>query len=106
MRGGYQLINLKHSNFIVDGAGVTIPGTYAIIDRCMKTTKKETIISNYTIDGDERQDSMVRFVPITGGYEGIGTSIKAPANNVIHYFITVTDADLVTITSETVTGSA
>lgn len=106
MRGGYQLINLQHNDFTVDGAGVTVTGVHDIITRCQYTTKKEILIGNYTIDGAERPQSAVRFIEGDGQFEGIITSIRGTSNTVEHYFITVTSADLITITEETVTGQA
>jgi hypothetical protein len=105
MRGGYQLVNLQDNNFTVDGAGITIPGIFDIIERCHDITGKDTIMSKYQVGGAHRPDTMVRFIVDGDNFTGGGGYTSAGTGDVGLYLWTVTPDDLVTIARVDVTSA-
>ena len=87
IKGGYKLIDLKDSKFTVGGAGITIKGIYHSIE---SSYNKPLILTGINIGGVERNDIFVDFADDSGNYV---------ANISTKESITITNADLVTITA-------
>lgn len=89
IKGGYKLIDLKENKFTVGGSGITIKGIYNSIKA---SHNKPLILTGINIGGVERNDIFVDFVDDSGNYV---------ANISTKESITITNADLVTITAIT-----
>lgn len=87
IKGGYKLIDLKDNKLTVGGNGVTVKGIYNSIEN---SYNKPLILTDINIDGVERNDVFVNFADVSGSYVA---NISAKEK------ITITNADLVTITS-------
>ena len=87
IKGGYKLIDLKDSKFTVGGAGITIKGIYNSIEN---SYNKPLILTGINIGGVEKNDVFVDFNDDSGSYVA---NISATEK------ITITNADLVTITA-------
>lgn len=87
IKGGYKLIDLKESKLTVDGGGVTVKGIYNSIEN---SYNKPLILTGINIDGVERNDVFTVFSADSGNYVA---NISATEK------ITITNADLVTITT-------
>lgn len=87
IKGGYKLIDLKDSKFTVGGDGITIKGIYNSIEN---SYNKPLILTGINIGGIEKNDVFVDFVVDSGSYVA---NISATEK------ITITNADLVTITA-------
>lgn len=86
IKGGYKLIDLKDSKFTVGGDGITIKGIYNSIEN---SYNKPLILTGINIGGVEKNDVFVDFADDSGNYVA---NISATEK------ITITNADLVTIT--------
>lgn len=86
IKGGYKLIDLKDSKFTVGGDGITIKGIYNSIEN---SYNKPLILTGINIGGIEKNDVFVDFAVDSGSYVA---NISATEK------ITITNADLVTIT--------
>lgn len=87
IKGGYKLIDLKESKLTVDGDGVTVKGIYNSIEN---SYNKPLILTGINIGGIERNDIFIDFAVNSGNYVA---NISATEK------ITITNADLVTITT-------
>lgn len=87
IKGGYKLIDLKESKLTVGGGGVTVKGVYSSIEN---SYNKPLILTGINIGGIERNDIFIDFSDDSGSYVG---NISAKEK------ITITNADLVTITT-------
>lgn len=87
IKGGYKLIDLKDSKFTVGGDGITIKGIYNSIEN---SYNKPLILTGINIGGIEKNDVFVDFAVDSGSYVA---NISATEK------ITITNADLVTITA-------
>lgn len=87
IKGGYKLIDLKDSKFTVGGEGITIKGIYNSIEN---SYNKPLILTGINIGGIEKNDVFVDFAVDSGSYVA---NISATEK------ITITNADLVTITA-------
>lgn len=87
IKGGYKLIDLKESKFTVGGEGVTVKGIYNSIEN---SYNKPLILTGINIGGIERNDIFIDFAVNSGNYVA---NISATEK------ITITNADLVTITT-------
>jgi hypothetical protein len=87
IKGGYKLIDLKDSKFTVDGDDITIKGIYNSIEN---SYNKPLILTGINIGGIEKNDVFVDFAVVSGSYVA---NISATEK------ITITNADLVTITA-------
>ena len=87
IKGGYKLIDLKDSKFTVGGDGITIKGVYNSIEN---SYNKPLILTGINIGGVEKNDVFVDFNDDSGSYVA---NISATEK------ITITNADLVTITA-------
>ena len=87
IKGGYKLIDLKDSKLTVGGDGVTVKGVYNSIKN---SYNKPLILTGINIGGSERNDIFIDFSYNSGSYVA---SISATEK------ITITSADLVTITT-------
>lgn len=87
IKGGYKLIDLKDSKFTVGGDGITIKGIYNSIEN---SYNKPLILTGINIGGVEKNDVFVYFSDDSGNYVA---NISATEK------ITITNADLVTITA-------
>lgn len=87
IKGGYKLIDLKESKLTVGGGGVTVKGIYNSIEN---SYNKPLILTGINIGGVERNDVFVVFSVDSGNYVA---NISATEK------ITITNADLVTITT-------
>lgn len=86
IKGGYKLIDLKDSKLTV-GDGVTVKGIYNSIEN---SYNKPLILTGINIGGVERNDVFIDFSYNSGSYVA---NISATEK------ITITSADLVTITT-------
>lgn len=89
IKGGYKLIDLKDNKLTVGGSGITINGIYNSIK---DSHNKPLILTGINIGGVERNDIFVDFADESGNYV---------ANISTKESITITNADLVTITAIT-----
>ena len=87
IKGGYKLIDLKDSKLTVGGGGVTVKGIYNSIEN---SYNKPLILTGINIGGAERNDVFIDFSDNSGSYVA---NISATEK------ITITSADLVTITT-------
>lgn len=87
IKGGYKLIDLKESKLTVGGGGVTVKGIYNSIEN---SYNKPLILTGINIGGVERNDIFIDFSVDSGNYVA---NISATEK------ITITNADLVTITT-------
>lgn len=87
IKGGYKLIDLKESKLTIGGGGVTVKGIYNSIEN---SYNKPLILTGINIGGDERNDVFIVFSVDSGNYVA---NISATEK------ITITNADLVTITT-------
>lgn len=87
LKGGYKLIDLKDTDFTFD-TGITIKGIYDSIER---SYNKPLVLTGIVVSNVERNDVFVNFVDNSGNYE---SDISATEK------ITVTNADLVTISNK------
>ena len=84
VRGGYQIIDLKNTNF-TSGSAVTIPGTYATIE----ASHKRYAIEGFSIANVEHKPMSANFVVDASNYVAQLTDKIS---------ISVTAEDAVTIT--------
>ena len=87
IKGGYKLIDLKDSKLTVGSDGVTVKGIYNSIEN---SYNKPLILTGINIGGSERNDVFIDFSYNSGSYVA---NISATEK------ITITSADLVTITT-------
>jgi hypothetical protein len=87
IKGGYKLIDLKDNKFTVGGNGITVKGIYNSIEN---SYNKPIILTGINIGGVEKNDVFVDFADDSGSYVA---NISATEK------ITITNADLVTITA-------
>lgn len=87
IKGGYKLIDLKDNKLTVGGDGVTVKGIYNSIEN---SYNKPLILTGINIGGVERNDVFIVFSYNSGSYV---------ANISVTEKITITNADLVTITT-------
>lgn len=87
IKGGYKLIDLKENKLTVGGNGVTVKGIYNSIEN---SYNKPLILTGINIGGVERNDVFIYFANDSGNYVA---NISATEK------ITITNADLVTITT-------
>ena len=87
IKGGYKLIDLKDNKFTVGGNGITVKGIYNSIEN---SYNKPLILTGINIGGVEKNDVFVDFADDSGSYVA---NISATEK------ITITNADLVTITA-------
>lgn len=86
IKGGYKLIDLKDNKLTVDG-GVTVKGIYNSIEN---SYNKPLILTGINIGGVERNDVFIDFAVNSDDYVA---NISATEK------ITITNADLVTVTT-------
>ena len=65
-KGGYQILDLKNTNFTL-GTGVVVSGAFSTI----KGTKKPILVSGIVIAGTEYHDTYVDFTVVSTAFEGI-----------------------------------
>lgn len=87
IKGGYKLIDLKDNKLTVGGNGVTVKGIYNSIKN---SYNKPLILTGINIGGVDKNDVFVDFSYESGSYVA---NISATEK------ITITNADLVTITA-------
>ena len=87
IKGGYKLIDLKDNKFTVGGSGIPVKGIYNSIEN---SYNKPLILTGINIGGVEKNDVFVDFNDDSGSYVA---NISATEK------ITITNADLVTITA-------
>lgn len=87
IKGGYKLIDLKDNKFTVGGSGITVKGIYNSIEN---SYNKPLILTGINIGGVEKNDVFVDFSDDSGSYVANISSTEK---------ITITNADLVTITA-------
>ena len=81
-KGGYQILDLKNTNFAL-GTGAVVTGAYGTI----AGTKKPILVSGIVIAGTEYHDTYVDFTINNTAFEGIIYGKK----------ITIASTDTVTI---------
>lgn len=86
IKGGYKLIDLKDNKFTIGGNGITVKGIYNSIEN---SYNKPLILTGINVGGVEKNDVFVDFADDSGSYVA---NISATEK------ITITNADLVTIT--------
>lgn len=87
IKGGYKLIDLKDNKFTVGGDGITVKGIYNSIEN---SYNKPLILTGINIGGVEKNDVFVDFAVDSENYVA---NISATEK------ITITNSDLVTITT-------
>lgn len=87
-KGGYQIIDLLETDF-TSGSGVTISGVYDKIEG----TRKQLLISGFSISGVEQRDQFVNFTNSSGTFT---TTVVCYSGN---YTLTISDEDVVTFTT-------
>ena len=87
IKGGYKLIDLKDNKLTVGGNGVTVKGIYNSVE---SSYNKPLILTGINISGIERNDVFINFANDSGNYV---------ANISVTEKITITNADLVTIST-------
>ena len=87
IKGGYKLIDLKDNKLTVGGNGVTVKGIYNSIEN---SYNKPLILTGINIGGVKRNDIFIDFAFNSGNYV---------ANISVTEKITITNADLVTIST-------
>lgn len=87
IKGGYKLIDLKDSKLTVGDDGVTVKGIYNSIEN---SYNKPLILTGINIDGVEKNDVFIDFADESGSYVANISATKK---------ITITNADLVTVTT-------
>lgn len=87
IKGGYKLIDLKDNKFTIGGGGITVKGIYNSIEN---SYNKPLILTGINVGGVEKNDVFVDFADDSGSYVA---NISATEK------ITITNADLVTITA-------
>ena len=65
-KGGYQILDLKNTNFAL-GTGAVVSGAYSKI----ADTKKPILVSGIMIAGTEYHDTYVDFTVVSSAFEGI-----------------------------------
>lgn len=100
-KGGYHLIDFHGINIVVGGAGVTIAGIHADIEN---NYYKRTVAANLVIGGTELTEREINFSLSAGTYVGIISETVA-TGAITYEIVTISDADLVTITTTTITGA-
>ena len=65
-KGGYQILDLKNTNFAL-GTGAVVSGAYSTI----AGTKKPILVSGIVIAGTEYHDTYVDFTVVGSAFEGI-----------------------------------
>ena len=65
-KGGYQILDLKNTNFAL-GTGTVVAGAYSTI----AGTKKPILVSGTVIAGTEYHDTYVDFTVVSSAFEGI-----------------------------------
>ena len=97
IKGGYKLIDLKESKLTVGGGGVTVKGIYNSIEN---SYNKPLILTGINIGGVERNDVnqlhfiiCIRFIDFSVNSGNYVANISATEK------ITITNADLVTVTT-------
>jgi hypothetical protein len=103
MRGGYQLLNLKGSNFVANGTGATVSGAFDTVNTSYTKTFKSMVISGYSLGGTPRPDSSIRFVKSGDNFVGTIAPIYSNGVSVVAYNLIITPDDAVTIVTATVT---
>lgn len=81
-KGGYQILDLKNTNFAL-GTGAVVAGVYGKI----AGTKKPVFVSGIVIAGTEYHDTYVDFTVVNSAFEGVIYGKK----------ITIANTDTVTI---------
>ena len=64
-KGGYQILDLKNTNFAL-GTGAVVAGAYGTI----AGTKKPILVSGIVIAGTEYHDTYVDFTVVSTAFEG------------------------------------
>lgn len=93
-KGGYKLIDFKENNIVL-GTPTTIKGVYDAIEH---NYRKPTLITGLVIGSVEKEDTFVNFEHGEDVYNGL---LGMTANDKV-LFITITNADAVTITENTI----
>ena len=65
-KGGYQILDLKNTNFAL-GTGAVVTGAYSTI----AGTKKPILVSGIVVAGTEYHDTYVDFTVVSTSFEGI-----------------------------------
>ena len=81
-KGGYQILDLKNTNFAL-GTGAVVAGAFETI----RGTKKPILVSGIVIAGTEYHDTYVDFIVVSNAFEGTIYGKK----------ITIASTDTVTI---------
>ena len=64
-KGGYQILDLKNTNFAL-GTGAVVAGAFETI----RGTKKPILVSGIVIAGTEYHDTYVDFTVVSTAFEG------------------------------------
>lgn len=89
-KGGYQIIDFKDIDLTIDGDGVTIDGVY---ERLEGNYRKPTFVEGLSVGGVEKTGQYVAFT--VSGDDFVGNIIVGGTA----YLCTITNADLVTLTT-------
>ena len=99
MAGGYQTLNLKGLNFVLNSAAQTVEGIWDIYEG---SYGKPILITNYKIASVEQKERYVNFSVISTFVQGVVYQI-AGDNSITTVQMSITPDDKVQFTSKTIT---
>jgi hypothetical protein len=99
MAGGYQTLNLKGLNFVLNSAAQTVEGIWDIYEG---SYGKPILITNYKIASVEQKERYVNFSVISTFVQGVVYQIVGD-NSITTVQMSITPDDKVQFTSKTIT---
>lgn len=97
MLGGYQSLNLKGLNFVLNSAAQTVEGIWDVYEG---SYGKPILITNYSIAGVEQKERYVNFSVISTFVQGVVYQI-VDSNSITTVQMNITQDDKVQFTSTT-----
>lgn len=99
MAGGYQTLNLKGVDFVLNSASQTVEGIWDIYEG---SYGKPILITNYKIASVEQKERYVNFSVVSTFVQGVVYQI-AGDNSITTVQMSITPDDKVQFTSKTIT---
>lgn len=97
MLGGYQSLNLKGLNFVLNSAAQTVEGIWDVYEG---SYGKPILITNYSIAGVEQNERYVNFSVVSTFVQGVVYQI-VDSNSITTVQMSITQDDKVQFTSTT-----
>lgn len=97
MLGGYQSLNLKGLNFVLNSAAQTVKGIWDVYE---ESYGKPILITNYSIAGVEQKERYVNFSVVSTFVQGVVYQI-VDSNSITTVQMSITQDDKVQFTSIT-----